>query len=323
MMGLLVKERLRDMNINFDTIKQQAQGRWQGIFAALGISIPTDKKHGPCPICGGKDRFRMDDKEGSGSWICNQCGAGYGIDLVQKALKVEVKEAFEAVAGVMGNAIRNPITEEKPVDPEIFRKLLKSSFHVKNNDPVHKYLQGRGLKTFPENTLYYAPKCWELETRQEQQAMLAIFRLPDGEAVTIHRTYLKDGKKLEIKSPKKIMPTLKKMSGGAVRLYEGKPETIAVCEGIETAIAIHELFGEIVWPCLSAPLLEAFEPPDWVFKVNIYTDNDSNYTGEKAAYVLANRLCIKNQLAVDVYHPKMKDFLDDLNMGIKTKAGTK
>ena len=312
---------MNSASLDFKEIRQQAQGRWQGIFAALGVSIPTDKKHGPCPICGGTDRFRMDDKEGSGSWICNQCGAGYGIDLIQKALKIEVKEAFEAVAGVMGNAIRNPITEEKPVDPEIFRKLLKSSYHVKNNDPVHKYLKERGLKDLPE-ALWYAPKCWELETRKEHQAMLAIFQAPDGEAVTIHRTYIKDGKKLTgILEPKKIMPVLKKKTGGAVRLYSGKPETIAVCEGIETAIAIHELFGEIVWPCLSAPLLEAFEPPDWVNTINIYSDNDSNYAGERASYILANKLCIKHKLAVNVYHPKFKDFLDDLNMGIKTKAG--
>lgn len=303
------------VSLDFNEIKAQSQGRWPGIYQALGISV-GDGRHCGCPVCGGKDRFRMDDKDGRGTFFCNNCGSGDGVSLVQKVLNCEIKEAFEAVAKVMGTAIRNPLTEEKPVDPEMFRKLIRSSRYVKKNDPVHKYLKNRGLLDLP-STLYYAPKCWEKETRKEWPAMLAIFRLSDGEAVTIQRTYIKNGEKVkELIKPKKIMPTLKKMTGGAVRLYEGKPEALAVCEGIETGIAIHQMYGHIVWPCLSAPLLEAFDPPDWISTLHIYTDNDSNYAGEKAAYCLANRVATKNKLAVQVHHPKLNDFLDDLNMGI-------
>ncbi len=32
----------------------------------------------------GKTRFRFDDKEGRGTWICNHCGAGDGADLAMK-----------------------------------------------------------------------------------------------------------------------------------------------------------------------------------------------------------------------------------------------
>ncbi|NYY79755.1 hypothetical protein DMH17_06695 [Raoultella planticola] len=35
-------------------------------------------------MCGGADRFRFDDKEGRGTWFCNQCGAGDGLKLVEK-----------------------------------------------------------------------------------------------------------------------------------------------------------------------------------------------------------------------------------------------
>ena len=93
---------------------------------------------------------------------------------------------------------------------------------------------------------------------------------------------------------------------------------MGVCEGIETAIAIHELYGVIVWPCLSAQLLQDREPPDFVHTVRIYADNDWNYTGQKAAYTLANKLSLKPyELKVVVYVAKNNDFLDDLNMGIK------
>lgn len=31
-----------------------------------------ENKHGPCPICHGKDRYRFDDLEGKGTFYCNQ-----------------------------------------------------------------------------------------------------------------------------------------------------------------------------------------------------------------------------------------------------------
>ena len=38
-------------------------------------------KHGPCPLCGGRDRFRFDDKDGRGTYFCSGCGAGDGVRL--------------------------------------------------------------------------------------------------------------------------------------------------------------------------------------------------------------------------------------------------
>lgn len=33
--------------------------------------VPAGVRHGPCPICGGKDRFRVDNKDDDGTWYCN------------------------------------------------------------------------------------------------------------------------------------------------------------------------------------------------------------------------------------------------------------
>ena len=45
-----------------------ASGRWHGILTALGVPQEfLTGKHGPCPICGGKDRFRFDNKNGRGT----------------------------------------------------------------------------------------------------------------------------------------------------------------------------------------------------------------------------------------------------------------
>lgn len=79
-----------------------ARGRWPAVLAELGIDTPSRRKHGPCPHCGGEDRFRLDDKEGRGTWICNQCGAGDGLDLVCKVMSKTPKEAAALVAPVVG-----------------------------------------------------------------------------------------------------------------------------------------------------------------------------------------------------------------------------
>lgn len=300
--------------LSFTEVRENAKGRWFGIMAALGISV-GDGRHTACPLCGpgnNSHRFRFSENDdGNGMWICTQCGGGDAISLVQQVFKCDIKEAFEAVSKVTGIAHLS-IPKERKASPEEFRRLLKGSYKVRKGDPVDKYLKNRGLSDIPFN-IFYCPKCYELETRKHQKAMLAIFSAPDGEALTIHRTYVKDGKKLDIKSPKKIMTPLKPMAGGAVRLYNGKPEVLGVCEGIETAMAVHELYKIEVWPCLSAILLEKFEPPDWVHTVNIYADNDYTYTGHRAAYTLANRLVVKNQLKAEVFVSKNGDFLDDLN----------
>ncbi|WP_421202660.1 DUF927 domain-containing protein [Aeromonas sp. 602658] len=81
-----------------------AGGHWPTLLADLGIDTPHHGKHGPCPVCGGKDRFRFDDKEGRGTWICSQCGAGDGLALVCKVMSKTPKEAAGLIAPLMGMA---------------------------------------------------------------------------------------------------------------------------------------------------------------------------------------------------------------------------
>ena len=78
-------------------IREQACGKWREILTRLSINVPASpKQHGPCPTCGGKDRFRFDDQDGKGTWFCNQCDphAGDGIALVQNVKRCDFPEAF-------------------------------------------------------------------------------------------------------------------------------------------------------------------------------------------------------------------------------------
>ncbi len=40
-------------------IIRASQHHWSNILSSLAIPIPHLNKHGPCPVCGGKDRFRL------------------------------------------------------------------------------------------------------------------------------------------------------------------------------------------------------------------------------------------------------------------------
>lgn len=99
---------MMDHNISAAAVTAAAHGQWREILTANGIKLPDPKKHGPCPVCGGKDRFRFDDQEGRGTWLCNQCGkdgkcgAGDGLSLYQKATGQSMSEAIRSLASYLG-----------------------------------------------------------------------------------------------------------------------------------------------------------------------------------------------------------------------------
>lgn len=100
--------------LDFEYIKSQATGNWVGrIFPAVGVKLHGNgKKHQPCPLCGGSDRFRCDDKNGTGSWICNQCGAGNGYTLVKKITNKDAYDTHATIAGILGIDGGKTISEE-------------------------------------------------------------------------------------------------------------------------------------------------------------------------------------------------------------------
>jgi putative DNA primase/helicase len=87
---------------NLPEIRDQARDRWPGILRELGVDERfLRNKHGPCPFCGGKDRYRFDDRDGKGTFFCNQCGPGDGMEFVMRYRKISFKEAAELVRGIL------------------------------------------------------------------------------------------------------------------------------------------------------------------------------------------------------------------------------
>jgi putative DNA primase/helicase len=133
-------------------------------------------------------------------------------------------------------------------------------------------------------------------------AMVARVDDPRGELATMHRTYLSlDGHKAHVPTPKKLMsPAVPGAThGGAIRLY-APAETLAVTEGIETALAVRCATGLPVWAAVSAGGMARLIVPEEVRLVVICADHDP--AGLDAARTLARRL-LAEQRRVKILTP--------------------
>jgi len=305
--------------IDVKDIEVKASGSWHGIMTSLGVpeSYLTGN-HGPCLFCQGDDRWRWDNKDDSGSYICNQCGSGTSFQLIMKHLGINFKESLDRINEVIGGEYVKTDTVNNKMSTKDVKKMLNdlwtSSKKLIGGDHVCKYLHSRGLVLQPDN-VRFCEECYESETKTKMPAMIARIVNKDNRPMALHRTYLQHDifAKAEIKSAKKMTPTIDTLVGCSVRLFPPKNKTIIVCEGIETGIACNQIFDEGVHACLSSTIMKGYEPPSGIRKIIICGDSDANFIGQESAYRLANRLYNKDFL-VEVKLPERfgNDFADEL-----------
>jgi putative DNA primase/helicase len=279
--------------LNSLPLKDRARGRWSGILPALGIAETfLTGKHGPCPLCGGKDRWRWDNLEGRGTWICSKCGAGDGIALVMERNGWEFSEAAKQIEAVIGSVTADPPKRERSDRDkrDAMNKLWRVSKTVETGDPVGRYLFRRvGLTRFPSCLRTAYDLRYQSDYPSFHPAMIAIVTGPDGALSTLHRTYLtNDGRKAPVTEPRRLMPGIV-AKGAAIRLGPAG-EVLGIAEGIETALSVTALFGVPCWAAVSAAMLGAWQPPPEAKRIIAFGDNDPNYAGQSAAYALARRL---------------------------------
>lgn len=269
-------------------------GRWESILTSLGVSTDfLSNKHGPCPICtAGRDRFRFDNKSGRGTWFCSHCGAGDGMSMLQKLNGWSFAQAAREVERVLGvskqDAPRHEFTDEQK--QQNLRRVYSESRAVVHGDLVWTYLNRRtGIVDVPNvirihHSLRY-------DAGHSYPAMLALVTMQDGKVSTMHRTWL-DGKggKAPVDEPKKVMAGTIKT--GAIRLAS-MAESMGIAEGIETALSASVRFGFPTWAAISAGGMRDWEAPEGLRHLVVFGDNDANFTGQMAAYSLANRLSLK------------------------------
>jgi hypothetical protein len=138
--------------------------------------------------------------------------------------------------------------------------------------------------------------------RTDHPAMVARVDNAHGQNVSLHRTYLTgEGYKAAVPIVKKLMPPVLPGAtrGGAIRLYPAG-ETLAVTEGIETALAVRLATGLPVWVALCAGGMAQLMVPPEVRLVVICADHD--VAGLKGAKALARRL-LAEQRRVKILTP--------------------
>lgn len=288
-----------------------ATGKWRGILLEFGVpEAALQNRHGPCPLCGGKDRFRWDNKEGRGTYICNQCGAGDGMNLAMEFTGLNFPEAARRIDQMLGKVQIDVCQSRQGLSAGERRGMLKeiygASHSIIQGDLVDRYFASRHLDelTYPE-ALRFAPSLRDGEggVRPAMIACVGVYGAP--RFASIHRTFLKpDGSgKAEMASPRKLTPG-ELPPGACVALSEYTGGTLGIAEGIETAMAASALYEMPVWSAINSTLLKKWWPPDGCYDVVVFADSDVKHGGQAAAYDLAHRLSVK-RINVQVKVPEV------------------
>ncbi|EPY2904115.1 primase-helicase zinc-binding domain-containing protein [Cronobacter sakazakii] len=275
------------MKMNVTETVKQACGHWPRILPALGVKV-IKNRHQACPVCGGSDRFRFDDKEGRGTWFCNQCGAGDGLNLVEKVFSVSASEAAGKVDAVTGNL--------PPVDPEVIAtaeaetdagRKAAAALAAKLMDKTHTatgnaYLTRKGLAGY---------ECVMLTGTHKTGG---VTYLAGDVAVPL---YEDTGAlvNLQLINAEGLKRTLK---GGQVKgtchVIEGKKQAgkrLWIAEGYATALTVHHLTGETVMVALSSvnllSLASLARQKHPACEIVIAADRDLNGVGQTSAAAAA------------------------------------
>lgn len=284
-------------------IKQECAGRWSGVLTNLGIDERIfNGKHQPCIFCGGKDRARWD--RAKEFYYCSQCGSKQPIDMAIEHTGLSFKETTNLIRP---NVMNTPLKIVKPVDTQQnearIKKIHAGLKRITPDSIVALYLAKRGIKVLPDDNCYQhdgVDYYHDGVLLGAYPSMVSIFRTHDGEVATLHVTYLSaDGTKADVPTPRKILPIIKSLAGASIRLFK-VDVVLAIAEGIETALAVTQESGVPCWAAGSAQAMNNIVCPNSVKTVWIYADSDESFTGQKAAYDLANRLKVKEGRTVRV-----------------------
>lgn len=148
--------------------------------------------------------------------------------------------------------------------------------------PAANYLAGRNLAvpTDVNHALRFHPNCrFKNELAPAMIAAMVDIRTNDFRG--IHRT--------------RIDPKVKAMLGQAkdacVKLSPDETvcNGLAICEGIETGLALIAMGFQPLWACLSAGGIARFPVLTWIDSLTIFADNDASGTGQNSAIECGKR----------------------------------
>ncbi|MDA9948076.1 toprim domain-containing protein [Paracoccaceae bacterium] len=174
------------------------------------------------------------------------------------------------------------------------------------NTLIETYLTSRNITVACPDSLRFHQNLRHKDSEYFPAMVGEITSSLDNTFQGVHRTFLqRDGSgKAPLKEPK-IM--LGQASGGVVKLCEAT-ETVALAEGIETALSVAQMTENPVWAALSAGNLKSLLLPKHILSVDIFADGDE--AGKDAATTAARRLSIEGRSVRIITAPDGQDFND-------------
>lgn len=303
---------------------EAAKGQWAMIFEHYGLPPITGKNHfrGKCPLCDSVGKFRIDDRDGAGTWICT-CGSGTGMDLVTKTQGKPFNEICREIDELIGNTFTRltvPVTSSaSSLRTKVQNKFGKLQPLRGTTGAV--YLNARGIFSLPLEAIRFNDK--QRYAGNVYQSLYALATDDKGELCYLHQTLLDGAKKADIGKSAKRQKSLQEDNyldharSVAIRMFP-VASTLGIAEGIETALSAHQIYNVNTWATMTANFMKKFRVPAGVKHLIIFADRDENSaTGLAAAYECAHaNLQAKNDLQrVSVFWPDHDDFNNMLMNG--------
>jgi hypothetical protein len=284
---------------------------------------------GPCPVCGGRDRFGVNVRKQV--WNCRGCGKGGDvIALVQHVERLPFQAAVERLTGeqIERERTRLPEAPKRQLEPDdkrihdFSRKIaarIVSEIVPLIGTPGETYLRDvRKIDATPiadvlsstyaigwHPSVLFREDGHDLDG-QRIGAIIGILIDPISAEPTgaISRTYLHEGRKVG---------KAKSLAGSGVVQLSPDDEVlqgIHIAEGLETALDMMARGFRPMWSCGSTAMMATFPVLNAIESITIFADNDENDAGKKAASEVDQRWRGAGREALVLVSPVPGDFND-------------
>ena len=242
-----------DSDSPIDKALYQFQGQWRDVLGNYGCQLPSGRHHGPCPVCGGKDRFRFDDKNGRGTWYCAQCDvqSGGGLLLLSRLLG---KSTMDTAKELVGDDDYKSIAPKRTFIPRDEDAIRKAN--------IEQAKKGAAILMASSTTSdhpYMANKGFDGQWTTNGEPIFGREGLIDSGALLLVPVY----KNNELVNVQKITSdgTKRPLFGGDMQgvqhIIDGKFARVAVVEGYATGVTVNMLTGYKTYVAFNAGNLAA------------------------------------------------------------------
>ena len=226
-----------------DRVLREFNGAWRQTLENYGCHLPSGRHHGPCPVCGGKDRFRFDDKEGRGTWFCSQCDpqSGGGLLLLSRFLG---KPTIEVANELLGN------TPERSRAP-VYRSFVgEDQIRKANHEQARKGAEALLASSELRQHAYMSDRGLDGQWLVNGEPIMGRDRsvIQPGELLLVPAYKAEgDGSMLvnvqKIKANKEKRPIYGGDMAAVYHKLDGHQKLIAITEGYATGVTVNQVTG--------------------------------------------------------------------------------